>query len=108
MPLLSPPSQLYLSLQVLRLVIGLGNPIQAFLLNACSLVNKLSLQFFAYSSSFSIFCFTETWLNDSIYYKELLPSDLTTRFKHRLSRGGGAMIAIKNFIPSNACFSLRY
>ena len=71
------------------------------LLNARSLVNKLSkFQSFVYTYNFCITCVTETWLSQSIYDGEILPSDYVLYRKDRPSRGGGVLVAVKDFIPS--------
>ena len=39
---------------------------------------------------------TETWLSDTIFDSEILPSDYFIIHKDRSSRGGGVMLAVKN------------
>ena len=69
--------------------------------NARSLVNKLrSFQSFIYSSSFSIYAITETWLTSSIFDGELLPSDYSIYRHDRPTRGGGVLIAVHHTYPS--------
>ena len=69
--------------------------------NTRSLVSKIShLQSFIYSSDFSIFCFTETWLSNSIFDHEVFPSGFTVYRKDRNTRGGGVLIAVKNILPT--------
>lgn len=71
------------------------------LLNCRSLVNKLSsLNSFVYSSKFMIFCFNETWLNDSIFNNEIIPTGYSIYRKDRSSRGGGILVAVSDLIPS--------
>lgn len=69
------------------------------LINAHSLVNKLSsLQSFIYSSNLTIFCCTETWLSDSIYDNEIIPTGFLIVHKDRSSRGGGVLVVIRDTI----------
>ena len=53
-----------------------------------------------YTHSFCITCVTEPWLSESIFDVEILPSDYVLYRKDRPSRGGGVLIAVKDFIPS--------
>ena len=69
--------------------------------NARSLVNKLrSFQSFVYSSSFSIYAITETWVTSSIFDGELLPSDYLIYRHDRPTRGWGVLIAVHHTYPS--------
>ena len=69
-------------------------------LNIRSLVNKLSLfQSYIYSSNFDVIYLTETWLSESIFDQEVLPTNYNIYRKDRPSRGGGVLIAIKDTIP---------
>jgi len=43
---------------------------------------------------------TETWLTDSIYDQEILPTNFTIYCKDQDSHGGGIMIAVRNNIHS--------
>ena len=66
-------------------------------------MNKLSnFQSFVYTSNFNILCITETWLTDSVFDLEILPTDFTIYRKDRHSRGGGVLIASipTSIIPS--------
>jgi len=72
-----------------------NNGLHNCLLNASSLVNKLTkFQAFVYSSNYSILCITETWLSSDICDNEILRND-------RDSRGGGVLIAIRDSITSS-------
>ena len=53
-----------------------------------------------YSKNLDIICITETWLNNSVLSKEILPTLYTIYRNDRANRGGGVLIAIKNSIPS--------
>ena len=53
-----------------------------------------------YTKSYDIFCVSETWLNETIYDNEILPSNYTIYRNDRRSRGGGVLIAVSNSIPS--------
>ena len=53
-----------------------------------------------YTKSYDIFCVSETWLNETIYDNETLPSNYTIYRNDRRSRGGGVLIAVSNSIPS--------
>ena len=62
-------------------------------------MNKLSnFQSFVYTSNFNILCITETWLTDSVFDLEILPTDSTIYHKDRHSRGGGVIPT--SIIPS--------
>ena len=54
-----------------------------------------------YSRSPDIIAVTETWLTDKILDNEILPSDYSIIRKDRHTRGGGVMLAIKNFKSCN-------
>ena len=84
-----------------------GLTIGIFYLNVRSLVNKLStLHAFVFSSNYSIYCFTETWLSNHIMDVEVIPSGFTIYRKDRSTRGGGVLIAVKSSIPSSASLLL--
>ena len=69
-------------------------------LNIRSIVNKLSLfQSYVYSSDFDVICLTETWLSESVFDQEILPTNYNIYRKDRPSRGGGVLIATKSTIP---------
>ena len=70
--------------------------------NARSLTNKLSssLNALILSSSYTIFCFTETWLSDFITDNEVIPQGFTIYRKDRPTKGGGILVAVKKSIPS--------
>ena len=69
-------------------------------LNIRSIVNKLSLfQSYVYSSDFDVICLTETWLSESVFEQEILPTNYNIHRKDRPSRGGGVLIATKSTIP---------
>lgn len=71
------------------------------MLNTRSIVNKLSkFMSFVYSSNYSIVCCTETWLSDSIFDNEIIPTGYSIYRKDRGWRGGGVMVAVKNSICS--------
>ena len=53
-------------------------------------------QSYVYSSDFDIICLTETWLSESIFDQEILPTNYQIYRKDRPSRGGGVLIAIKS------------
>ena len=79
----------------------LPNDIPTCLWNLCSLSNKLSnFQSFVYSSLFKLIAITETWLTDSIYNNELLPSGFDVYCKDRNNRGGGVLLAVHQSILS--------
>ena len=80
-----------------------NNPITCCYYNARSLVNKLSkFQSLIYSSNYDIVLVSETWLSDSIFDQEILPTNYCIFRKDRHSRGGGAMIAVRDTIPTIA------
>ena len=75
-------------------------------LNIRSIVNKLSLfQSYIYSSDFDVICLTETWLSESVFDQEILPTNYNIYRKDRPSRGGGVLIAIKSTIPASVVCS---
>ena len=47
-----------------------------------------------------IFCLTETWLTESVYNNEIIPTNYTTYCGDRGSRGGGIAIVVPNTLPS--------
>ena len=57
---------------------------------------------FVCSSGFSIICCTETWLTESTYNAEFVPSGYAVYRKDRCSKGGGVMIVVHESIGS--CF----
>ena len=69
-------------------------------LNIRSLVNKLSLfQAYVYLFNFDVICLSETWLSESVFDQEILPTNYSIYRKDRPSRGGGVLIAVKDTIP---------
>ena len=58
------------------------------------------MQSLAYSFCYDIIAISETWLSDSIFNNEILPSNFTIYRCDRRSRGGGVMLAVKDDIPS--------
>ena len=56
-----------------------------------------------YSSDFTVFCLTETWLSDHVSDCEILSSDFVIILyrNDRPSRGGGVLIAVKSHIHSS-------
>ena len=75
--------------------------------NIRSIVNKLSLfQSYVYSSDYDIVCLTETWLTDSVFDQEILPTNYSIFRKDRPSHGGGVLIAIKDTIPATVIPSI--
>ena len=72
------------------------------MLNCRSLTNKLSqFQSFAYSSDFTIFCLTETWLSGHVSDGEIFSNDFVIYRNDRPSRGGGVLIAVKSHVHSS-------
>ena len=70
-------------------------------MNSRSLVSKLSnFQSYVYSTPYSIYCITETWLSNSIFDSEILPHEYTIYRKDRGSRGGGVLIAVSESVSS--------
>ena len=67
----------------------------------CSLVNKIrNFQLFVYSSSFSAFAITETWLSNHMFDNEVLPHNFIVYSNNRASHDGGTLLAIHNSICS--------
>ena len=65
-----------------------------------SLVNKLTnFQSFIYASDFDIICITETWLNDTVFDSEIIPTGYSIFRRDRGSRGGGVLVAVRETIP---------
>ena len=65
-------------------------------------MNKLSdFQSFVYTSNCNVVCITETWLSDSLFDLEILPTNYTIYRKDRCTRGGGVLIALEESIPSS-------
>lgn len=61
------------------------------------LENKLTpLHSMILSSDYSIYCFSETWLSNTIYNKEIFPSGFYVYRNDRNKRGGGVLIAVKD------------
>ena len=58
------------------------------------------LHVLAYLFDYSIICLTETWLNDTIYDKEIFSSGFRVYRKDRGSRGRGVLVAIKECLQS--------
>ena len=54
-----------------------------------------------YTSDFCIICLTETWLSDYVCDGEILPTDYVLYRKDRPSRGGGVLIAVRDFLFSS-------
>ena len=76
------------------------------LFNSRSIVNKLSnLQSFVYSSNYTIYCITETWLSESVSDFEILPGNFSIFRKDRGSRGGGVLIAVDASVPCSVVSS---
>ena len=74
--------------------------------NIRSIVNKLSLfQSYVYSSNFDVICLTETWLTESVFDQEILPTNYNIFRKDRSTRGGGVLIATKSSIPVSVVHS---
>ena len=72
------------------------------MLNCRSLTNKLSqFQSFVYSSDFTIFCLTETWLSGHVSDGEIFSNDFVIYRNDRPSRGGGVLIAVKSHVHSS-------
>ena len=68
--------------------------------NAGSLVNKRSkFQSFVYSNPIDVYCITESWLSDSVFDNEILPSGYSIFRKDRGSRGGGILVVVADSIP---------
>lgn len=55
---------------------------------------------FVFSSGYSLFCCTETWLTEAIFDNEIIACGHCIYRKDRLSRGGGVLIAVNESIPS--------
>ena len=53
-----------------------------------------------YSTPYSIYCITETWLSNSVFDCEILPCEYTLYCKDRGSHGGGVLIAVSDSVPS--------
>ena len=76
------------------------------LFNSRSIVNKLSnLQSFVYSSNYTIYCITETWLTESVSDFEILPGNFSIFRMDRGSRGGGVLIAVDASVPCSVVSS---
>lgn len=50
-------------------------------------------------------CLTETWLTESVFDQEILPTNFNIFRKDRQSRGGGVLIATKSSIPVSVVHS---
>ena len=71
-------------------------------------MNKLTkFQSFVYTSNICIICLTETWPSDFVCNGEILPNDYVLYQKDRPSRGGGVLIAVRDFLPSSFLFLLH-
>ena len=69
--------------------------------NERSLVNKLSkFQSFVYSNPIDVYYTTESWLSNSIFDTEILPSGYSIYRKDRGSCGGGILVAVADSIPT--------
>ena len=69
-------------------------------------MNKLNqFQSVIYSKDLDVICITETWLNDTISSTEILPTSYTIYRNDRINRGEGVLIAVKESIPSQICFT---
>ena len=67
--------------------------------NARSLNNQINnFQSYIYSENYEIIAITETWLQNSTYSNEILPSGYMLLRKDRDSRGGGVMLALRDSI----------
>ena len=67
-------------------------------------MNKFNqFQSVVYTKNFDIICVTETWLNNTVFNNEILPTSYTIYRKDRANRGGGFLIASNNSIPSQLC-----
>ena len=67
-------------------------------------MNKFNqFQSVVYTKNFDIICVTETWLNNTVFNNEILPTSYTIYRKDRVNRGGGVLVAIHNSIPSQLC-----
>ena len=58
-----------------------------------------NFQSYVYSTPYSIYCITETWLSNSVFYCEILPCEYTLYHKDRRSCGG-VVIAVSDSMPS--------
>ena len=75
--------------------------ISFFYTNFRNIVNKFQqFQSLVYSKSFDIIGLTETWLSDSIFNNEILPSNFTMYRQDCQSRGGGVLMAVNDKISS--------
>ena len=69
-------------------------------------MNKLNpFQSVIYSKDLDVICITETWLNDTISSTEILPTLYTIYRNDRINQGGGVLIAVKESILSQICFT---
>ena len=68
----------------------------------CSTESKIGLfKDIVYGQDLDVICITETWLNDTVYDHELLPSGYTIFRNDRKGRvGGGVLIATKLNLPT--------
>ena len=53
-----------------------------------------------YSTPYSIYCITETWLSNSVFDCEILPCEYTLYCEDRGFRGSGVLIAVSDSVPS--------
>ena len=58
-------------------------------------------QSFVYSSNFSIFCVTETWLCDFVSDGEILPVNYVLYRKDQPSHGGGVLVTTRQSVISS-------
>ena len=58
----------------------------------------ISLNAFLYSSNYSVYCFTKTWLNVSIKDYEVISEGFILYCKDRSNRGGGALGKVEHCI----------
>jgi len=76
-----------------------NHKLSIFYTNPRSIINKLQqFQSLVYSKSYDIIALTETWLTDSVFDNEILPTNYIIFRKDRSSRGGGILLAINNRI----------
>jgi len=72
-----------------------SDPIQLYLWNSRSLVNKLKhFNSFIHASNYKIFGITETWLSNHINDNEIIPPNLTVYHTDCSSCGGNVMLAM--------------
>ena len=75
-------------------------------INSRSLLHKLTqFQSLVFSSGISIVACTKTWLSSYVFDHGILSPSFTIFRKDRDRRGGGVLLAIKNFIPCSLLHS---